>query len=363
MRAVIQREEGLSSIFLQYRRESKSVEWLRDLVAPRIMPFIDSQYDFATVVEACQYLADEYHQLGDGYFLVSSETGKVQAVITENDLYDPEKLSRYSGDIVQPLKRLKPNTELALVSYQYEKGREKEILAQLIARNPQTQYLAEVGDERFRMATRAGRKQIVQDLGESNPRALLARSGGTTGRFLQYVDLRDEAPPEDTFDAILEGVLNYRTQINVQDPLTVNYGHNQLGTLKGTVPQAWVRDLCRSLSETAYTQIRAMAVGVDELEEGHLRGVHLWIGDPDVYRILLKLDPKVQAVPVDGVDLIGITGKIGTLVLPSEFQVVSQERFSRWEVLANIPYKFYVNWSSIRVLPLAGIVREGIVDL
>ncbi len=353
-RAIIQKEEDISKLFLQYRAEKKSVEWLRDMVATRITVYADEKYSFATIVEACLYLADEYNQLGDGYFMVSTETGKVQAVVTEDDLYDPPEVARYSGDMVQPLKRLKPSTEVVLTTYTHEKGREKEILDKLVARGHPIQCL--------KMATRGGRKQIVRDLEVINPHELMARSGGTTGRFLQHVTLSTK-DPEGEFDAILEGTLNHRSMLHVQDPLAMNHSHNQLGTLRGTIPQGWIRDLCRTLSEKAYADIRAMARDIDELEEASFGGAQLWIAEPDVLRAILRISPRLQAVPVEGVDLIGLRGNIGTLVLPEEFEVQSQERFNRWEVLSNIPYKLFVNWKEVRVMPIAGIAHEPIVDL
>lgn len=360
IRRIIQREFEIADLFLKYRGENKSVEWLRDMLAPQLVGLVSDKFDFAQIVDACQYLADEYNQLGEGYFLVATDTGKVTAVITEEDLYDPEKLQRYSGDEVQPLKRIKPNVEVALVTYQHEKAREQEIIRKLIERNPQTQLQKEEGDGRFKMATRGGRKTIVSELGSENPHNLLRRSGGTTGRFLQFVDLQTTAPEGD-FDLVLEGGLSHRTKIQVQDPLAMNHGFNQLGTLKGTVPQGWIRDLCRSLVEEAYKLKRPRPVDLDDVTPQMLKDVALWLLDPDTLKAFRGVDSKIQGVPIEGLSPAGIVGKIGTLVIPEEFDVQATERFNRWEVVANIPYKFYASSQSLRLFPVLGIAKEAAV--
>lgn len=360
IRRIIQREFEIADVFLKYRSENRSVEWLRDVLAPQLVGLVDEKFDFAQIVDACQYLADEYNQLGEGYFLVATDTGKVTAVITEDDLYDPEKIARYSGDEVQPLKRIKPNVEVALVTYQHEKAREQEIIKKLIERNPQTQLQKDEGDERFRMATRGGRKTLVAELGSENPHDLLRRSGGTTGRFLQFVSLQT-TEPEGDFDLVLEGGLSHRTQIHVQDPLAMNHGFNQLGTLKGTVPQGWVRDLCRSLVEEAYKLKRPRPMDIDDVTPQTLKDVALWVVDPDTLRVFKGIDPKLQCVPIEGVSPAGIVASLGTLVIPEEFNVQATERFNRWEVVANVPYKLYVNLKSLRLLPVIGIAKEAAV--
>lgn len=360
IRKIIQREFEIADLFLKYREENRSVEWLRDMLAPQLAGLVSEKFDFAQVVDACQYLADEYNQLGEGYFLVATDTGKVTAVITEDDLYDPEKITRYSGDEIQPLKRIKPNVEVAIVTYQHEKAREKEILRKLIERNPQTQLQKDEGDNRFKMATRGGRKTIVSELGSENPHDLLRRSGGTTGRFLQFVDLQT-TEPEGDFDLVLEGGLSHRTKIQVQDALAMNHGFNQLGTLKGTVPQGWIRDLCRSLVEEAYKLKRPRSVDLEDVTPLTLKDVGLWLVDPDVLRVFQGIDPKLQCVPIEGISPAGLVSKVGTLVIPEAFDVQATERFNRWEVVANVPYKFYVNLKSLRLLPVMGIAKEAAV--
>jgi len=362
LRAIIARHDELKNLFLQFKKESRPIEWLRDMVVAQVVPYLDDSFDFSEVVEGCQYLSDEFNQLGEtGYMVVSTETGKVEAVLSEDDLDTPTKISQITGEEIQGLTRIKVGTELALVTYKHETSREQEILDKLAVRGHQTQLLKEEGDSRLRMATRKGRKLIAEELGNDHPHVLLSRSGGTTGMFLRHVQVTAE-PPSKSYDHVLEGTLSHSTQRHVQDALTLNLGHSQLGTLRGTVPQGWVRGLCRSLAEAAYQHYRGIALDIDELTKEDLKGVDLWVSDPDVFKEIRKVDPKIQVVPIEGVATIGLSGAVGVLEIPEEFTVHSQERFNRWEVIASVPYKFHIRWEGVSILPLVGVAHEATVE-
>lgn len=361
LRGVVSKEEEIKELFIQFRKESKGVEWLRDMVAPRVVALIEGTFTFQEILDGCQYLADEYNQLGEGYFIVSTDTGKTVAVLTEDDLYDPEHVTRYSGEVVQPLKRIKPHQEVALVSYYHEKERESLILEKLKERGVQTQLLKEDGDPRLRIATRKGRRQIAKDLGEGNPYELLRRAGGTTGMFLRHFLL--ESPPSSGLDC-LEGTASFRSQLNVNDPMTFNLGYNRLGNLRGAAPQGWVRDIARALSQAAYDRFRSLPIDTDDLTKGDVEGVDLWLADPDELREIRRVHPKMPVAPIEGIHAVGLSGHVGYLEVGDAFKVESYERFGRWELVANVPYKLYLfpMWDGVRLLRLVGIAREGHVE-
>lgn len=360
MRAIVSKDKDLEALFIRSRKEQLGVEWLRDQLAAHIYPLITVECLFEDIVQASLYLADEYNQLGEGYLIISTETGRAVSVLTEDDLYDPGLMARHGGSMAPALQRIKPGTETMLVSYAHEKSREEQVLARLKEKYPQTALLREEGDNRFRIATRSGRKGIAQELAGDDPRELLRRSGGTTGMFLRHFPLVDDFE-DDPESVLLAATAAFRSQLNVPDPLAINISHNRLGTLRGAAPQGWVRDICRTLAETAHKTKRALPVPIEDLTFGDLDGVELWIVDPDIYKEMLKIHPSVQAVPVEGVDPIGLKGVVGHLFVPREFTVESQERFNRWEVVANLPFQLIVDFDKIRILPISGISREAVL--
>jgi hypothetical protein len=354
VRALVARDEDLKGFFVQFKRENKTVEWLRDVVATPISCWVDDQWDLAQVVEACQYLADEYNQLPEGFLMVNRETGKVEAVFSEDDLMDPGLLPRESGGMAQALQRLRPDREVALVTYQHQAEREEKVLQALVERS--NGAIQSTDDFRLRMATRKGRTAIARDLSTDDPRELLRRSGGTSGALLRHFPLVDEKPEEPT----LEGGATCRRQIGVQDALSINTGYNQLGTLRAIAPQSWVRSICLDLSKRAHDKFQVFPQDVQDLDPEVLRGSELWICDPDTYVVLKPLSPKTPIMVLEGIAPIGLSGDIGKLFLGDEMSVETHERFKRWEVVASVGYALVVeDWDKIQVLNLLGVAAHA----
>lgn len=356
VRAVLQRKPELKELFLQFRAEGRAVDWLRDMLAPAVAA-LAGELSFDNVVEACAYLADEYHQLGEGYFIVSQDTGRVALVLTEDDLYDPGLLSRDSGIVGQALRRINPSLEAAIVSSYHDRGRETLVLERLRERAHQTTLLREEGDRRLRIATRAGRREMARELSEDSPWRLLQRASGTTGMFLRHFELteRYEGPWE-----CIEGVACCRSVLGVQDMTTSNLAYDRLGVLRGSAPQAWIRDIARQLSVRARARnTTTLPVRVDDLSDELLASRELWVVDPDVFELMHRARGRV--VPVEGVDPIGFSGRVGCLVVSNDFGVESREVTDRWEVTATLPYRLYVDWSRIEFLPLVGVARAAMV--
>jgi hypothetical protein len=354
LRALILADSELSDLFVRFRREQLALDWLRDMLAARVFAKL-KKVTFEETLDACQYLADEYHQLGEGYFIVSTETGKVVLVVSEDDLYDPGLLARHSGDMGQALRRLNPHLETSFVLHRHEQEREQRIVSTLAERLHQTDLTREEGDQRLRIATRSGRTAIAQDLAGDDAWELLRRSSGTTGMFLRHFDLVEHQPGSPS----LEGVATFRSTMSVQDALTSNLSYNRLGTLRGAAPQGWIRDVARHLCSMAHHS-GGSAMHVDDLDAALLDTQELWIADPDVYTLMRKA--KAAVVPVEGVTPIGFSGKVGSLVVPREFSVETRESGGRWEVSANLPYQLYVDFSKIELLALVGVERAATVD-
>lgn len=358
LRTVIQGNREMLDLFEAFRTEHASVDWLRDMVALRVAPLVSEDLPFDTVVEVCQYLADEYHQLGEGYFIVSRDTGRTVHVLSDEDLYDPGLLSRESGEVAQALLRINPALEGALISRYHVQGREDHVLRILEARSHPTELLRETGDRRLRLATRDGRRSVARELAEDDPRTLLRRAGGTTGMFLRHFELTDAY--EGPFDCV-EGVASCSTFLGIQDMTTLNLGYDRLGVLRGVTPQGWVRDIARQLSVGARSKrTPSPPLLAEDLSDEVIRSCELWIVDPDVFELMHRAHGRVM--PVEGAEPLGLSGPAGYLVTAREFGVESREVADRWQVVTTVPYRLYVDWSRVVVLPLVGVARASLVE-
>lgn len=359
VRGIISKDKDLQNLFLQFREEKKSVEWLRSVLPIHLSPWIDS-FSFEDLKEACRYIADEYSQLPEGYLLVNTETGKVDAILSDTDLEDPGLLPRESGAMAQALKRIRPDKQVALILHSYEKGREEKVRAILADRRPVTDLLKAEGDPRARIATRTGRKEIAQTLAGIDPVDVLSRASGTAGMFLRHFPLVEGDTPEGDYHMI-EGVAVSHTRIGVQDDLSWTADFDVASNLKAVAPQAWVRSIVAELVKKAYDRSILPPIDVEDLTPDLLEGVDLWIAGPDMYREILRVKATAPVLPILGASPIGLTGRVGYISLEGPPDVQSVELFRRWELKVSLPFKLYVNskWEGLHTLPLVGGSLEG----
>lgn len=346
-RADINRDPRLKELFQRSLGEGQPKQWLIDNLAVRL----NAEWgggEFFHALEVATYLADEHEQLGEGIRLVSTETGKVTALVTSDDIYQPAPVPRESGDMAIPLPRIDPALEKTLVTWVFEQHREERIVATLAERANQTALLKEEGDPRLRPATRAGRSEIVRSMTDFSPTALLERLGGTSAAFLQRFDILTEEPADLALDALvgpLEGYVAARSTMNIADQTTINLSHSREQTLRGALPQAWARDIARRLSLHAQENAEGELPGITPAA---MAGKSFWVTPPELMGDLFRLRPKglksVTLMPVDGSKLIGFrdgSSKVGVIVLPESFGAESHELFDRWEAVANLEYKLW----------------------
>lgn len=313
----------------------------------------------AAAQECAQYLFDEFRQLGEGLFVVSSETGRVVAVVTEDDFYQPAPVPREGGGMALPEKRLKPEIESALYCWVFDRGREHNLITALAARANQTAFLAENGDPRLLVATREGRRHIVSEFSKLDPGLLLRAAGGTGGRFLRFFDLTDHEPEERAGYVELKGAAFSRTSMGVQDPLTTNLHHNRPASLQGALVQGWLREIAKKLSLAAP---KGREVSQRALAKEHLEGITFWIAPPEALRYLRKADPMVQVMPVEGAGVLGLRdGILGTIQVEPDFAASNREWFDRWETETQLTYRVWVNWGATLSLNLKDIEHEAVL--
>lgn len=356
-RAELNRDEGLRAFFVEAKKTGADATWAIDNVAVRIAARWGDHTEQAR--ECAQYLWDEFSQLGEGIYLASSETGKTVAVLSESNLWQPPMTARSDGTLAQPLPRIRPDLEGMIVCYISDQERERRVMSVLAQRVGQTDLLRQEGDPRLLLASRAGRRQIVEDLRRFDVEVLLAAAGGSSRAFLQHFDLVRERQASG-LEAI-EGCAYTRSVMGVQDQTTVNVRHDRAGTIRAAAVQGWVREIARVVANRAQNRTEVPSIGVGELHQDHLQGAQTWVCAPSVLRNLVRTDPTISVLPVEEVQPVGLVGKAGYIVVPEEFEAESLERFDRWSTLTAFKFTVFIDWSAVRVLKVHGVVHQAVV--
>jgi hypothetical protein len=360
-RADLSRDRILQRIFLDARKEGRNTESVADAAGSYLAGQWGGHEDAA--YEAALYLADEFEQLGEGIHLVSTETGRVIITLTEEDLWQPAMVPREGGGMAQPLKRIRPDLEALIVTWTFEKSREERIVSELARRGHQTALLREKGDPRLLVATRAGRRRIVQGLIDFTPEELLRAAGGTSGTFLRHWDLGTTEPPLGHLE-VLQGAATARSEMGVQDQTTVNLHHNRAGTLQGALTQGWIRQMALHLAEERKRRSdevgNRLRIQVRDLTADHLGQTKFWVAPPELVFTLQRLQPGCTVLPVDRAPLIGLTKpKVGVIVVPEEFLAENTERFDTWSVATHLDYTLWIDWDAIRHIGIEGIEYQA----
>jgi hypothetical protein len=343
-RAYLQQSEASKELFKQAREEN----WSADALAFRLGSIVSEVIPESACEEVGRYLADEYTQLGDGIFVISTETGKIMGVLREEDIYLPNPVPREGSNVLaQPTPKLRPDIEAAIILQGFESERETRILATLAAKGHQTDLLRDMGDPRLLVATRQGRRAIVESLAVFDPKTLLEACGGTSAAFLQCFTLVTETP--DILDLEhIKGSVQSKSVMGVQDPTTTNLHHNRAGTLRGALVQGWVREIAGALSRAG--ERFSKALNVDEL--GRIPGV--WVAAPHLVRPLRKKHPNIAVLPVS-CPTFCLAQHAGYLKVPPVFETLNVEIFDRWEASAYLDYELWYDPEALQYFKLEGI--------
>jgi hypothetical protein len=349
-RAEVNSDTSIRELFDRAKSENQSPEWLADQVSTRLMAKWGESPEQA--IEAAQYLADEHFQIGEGIQVVSTETGKIVITVTEDDVYQPAPVPREGGGLATPLPRLDPSLEAFITTWVHDKAREERIVRAIVERGHKAIML---DDPRLRVATRAGRSQIVSEVSEVSPESLLRGLGGTSAAFLQRFDLRT-TPPEGAAEPALAGTIEAKSVVGISDPTTVNLQHDRKATLRGVLPQGWIRELARRLGDEAHKRGPVATYALDEIP-ARLEG-DLWVIPPEAIREFIR--PGWIMIPVERARVIGLKGaKVGTLVVAESFAAESHELFERWEAVADLDFQLWVDFDAITCIGLTGLEYQA----
>lgn len=349
-RADVQANPHIRDLF----KKAKDENWDRDGLIDQVATAMAKIWPFGDPTEAVSYLVDEFYQLEPGIYLTDSRTGKVVAILQEEDLYQPSMVPREGGGMAKPLRKIKPEIQAAIYLHLHESDREADILKALSGKTPQTDLVKEAGDYRLLAATRSGRKHIVTSLSKQEPKTLLEATGGSVGAFLRKFELVDHEKGPYEFER-LHGTVNSKTSMKVVDQTTMNLQHNQAGNLQASVTHGWVRGVAKALSLAAHAR-KYVDLEVSTMVES-LPG-DLIIVPPELVRAVRKLNPKTAILPIEGAKPISITGNLGFWKVPDTLLARNFDAFDRWEVFAELEYTVLYNPSSVYAFNLVGVDPE-----
>lgn len=345
-RAVIRESPVLQEIFIKARADSTMTsERLADLLWSQLERYLTAPL---SLQETCQYLADEFMQQKDAILLVSPETGKAFARITEADMYVPAPVARETGTLAQPLSRLRPDLESAIVQWQFGKGHEAQLL-QKLAHRTNTDFLRQEGDPRLDRITRSGRKHIVEQLKEDLPH-LLEQQGGISKEFWNLCEPRTAEEMPELHNKVLVWA---HVVIPIVDPLTSNLSYDPYLGLKRQVGGQWIRAIAKEVARVTKT-MRSPTSVLGPLPES------FWIAEPSVAAALRG--KRCLAVP--GAKTIHLDTKTTPVVVsiqPNSYHCATREFLGRWEISASVEVWIHVDPKAVTVYQMNDVPEDEII--
>jgi hypothetical protein len=344
-RALVQRDADLQVAFVRAKAEGWDSRRLVEEVLPKLVEDIDAEPE--AVREAGLYLADEYLQGGDGIMLVSRETGKVLARLSEDDVWHPAPVRREDGSLVQPLPRMRPDLEGFLVHWAFDRSREQRATAAIAPWASSSAAAKQV--------TREGRQSLARQLRDEAGRFLADVRGGAR-EFLSAFEVT-EGEVVGGLSPLPLSTACAKTRTPLADLGAFNFRFDVMGSQRGAIATGWVSEMARMLAGSC-PEVRT--VDASALTTRDFEGVDVWaaaVHAADVLRRFCR-----PAVYVEGRRTMGLTGRVGVLQLyPGSYRVESREVFDRWEVFASVDYTLWVDWGAVRGLviesePVATVV-------
>lgn len=350
-RIVVQQSPSVQEVFNAAKehgvREGKR-QVDRNLLVERLSVFFPEDDGVKNVAD---YLADEYEQVGDGILLISSETGKAIARLSDEDFYLPSPVPRESGRMAQPGLKVRPELEGFLIHWQFETLREQEVRLANLAKLNQTELLREEGDRRALISSKQGRKNIAQDVLAALP-TLFQGATGIAKDFLGFFTLG--VPPEETLLTPVEVVLGIQLRRQLQDLLAFNYRHDPLTSILSSLSSGWAWSLAGHVLTLCQKRIPNRYFSLDEVVCDRKDG--LWLSDPNFARLFQSSGHRV--LPANGPkDLVVHLHKkpLGFLnVHAGSEHLKSFELSDKWNMDASVKVTIWVDWDNVEgflVLP------------
>lgn len=353
-RGAVQRNDQLRESFAYAREHKITTDELAAVVTPMFSEELDITMEEAA--EVARYLADEYEQIGDAVLIVSRDTGRAVARVTDEDFWQPAPVPREDGTMAISTPRLKPEIQGALINWQFSEGRDRNLLAEMLVRGRSTGLVRDAGDKKLQPVTRAGRKQFIEELREELPRLLDETAGGVYA-FLNCFQRVEQDPLTDVdVQRSVRTLVVARVMLPLQDPTTTNLHHSLSTTVRRQIANQWVRDVAATVSTlTAGGHMEPLRLVAGDA----LPGGVVWAADPDVCRAV-----SGAALPASGVrGAIGLGHPAGWLIIdPASYHCEAREVHDRWEIVAMFEGAVWLDPTKVLTAEVTGIQHRAFVE-
>jgi hypothetical protein len=302
------------------------------------------------------YLADEFEQIGGGILLISSETGRALAQLTDDDFYLPSPVPREDGGMATPQgPRLRPEIEATIFHWTAESHREVALLEKMQGRLHQTELVFEEGDRRLQALHHRGRKDIARQVYSALP-TLLRNATGIARSFLSHFAFGP--PPVGGSWVSLRVEVSGVNRRPVQDQTTANLRHDVLTSTLATTATAWSRCLATALLTAAKKQEGPYTL--DELQDVYRAGAFV-LAEPGLAQALRKRGYEVLPAPGPTNVAVVLPGPVGFLEIPEEkLGTGTREVHDVWTLETAAEVVLWVEWQRCSVLSIKGDFTSGL---
>lgn len=344
-RHAIHSSRDLQRLFDDAALEGWDVERLSAALGEAISRFLGQDVDPAVP----RYLAEEFEARDKTQtLLVSTETGLAVAQVPSEALYQPERVPREgSAELAQPLMRLKPELEAAIIQHHHERGEEDGLMARLQIRARSSELQRADGDARFRITTPRGRRSLAEQLLAELP-TLLQDQRGASGRLLSRCCVNEPVPESHRLRLSL--TLSTKTWLLVADRLAHNFRYDAYRSARERIRAGWTRTMAKSIAIQAHLSRPPAHQGVDgALGEG------LLIAEPNVIAMVRHVDtllvPRAPAALVSGQVYLELQG---------EPRLAAYESEARWNLEASFDVALHLDPGAMQPLSFADVVESGV---
>ena len=356
IRLLIPDSEQVRQVFLDAQADPRLDESIK-VDRQRLQGVLHEIYPHDGIEEVAEYLADEFEQLGDGILLVSTDTGRAVAKISEDSLYQAAQVPRESGNMIERGWRIKPEVEAFLTYWAFENDREKNTRHQVLARLNQTELQREEGDRRTQILSRVGRRDIAQAVQDSVGEAF-RNSAGKSWSLLDYFPVGGSMTEPCTPIKI---ILWSRVRRKIPNLLSTNPRYDPLTATLAAVTSSWTRSIVGTLLQEATSRETGWpARNLDEALEDHGMG-GMWFCEPNLARALLDHGCRVFAAPGPSNLALHLFRQSGYLELDDDkIGTNHREVHERWTVESAAEVVLHACWDYIDIVPIMGDFTSGI---
>jgi hypothetical protein len=349
-RQAIGKNQELREVFLKAREDASTAPALAECLQPLLTKVLGTD-----ATEEARYLADEYVQAGNAVLIISRETGRAVAKVTDEDLWVPKVPPRHvmvkgqSGDAKTMAPRLRPEIEGFLVQRMFDEEREQNLFFDMMTKVEATALIGPESDRRLLPVTRKGRKTALEEIRAALPDLLPTGALGASRQFLDCFDfVTSECSPTGLLR--LSGVAETHVSVPIQDPKAFNLRHDVPTRLLAVIAARWSRLIASAL---------VGAVQPTAAEGAH--GCAVWLA-PSTHAEGLK--SRAPVLVIDGGQALGLRAKAGSVLLErAAVKCMAREVHDRWDVGASIPYTLWVNPKHVFQAPAVEIQTNFIAEV